>query len=341
MLHVISIDWLSLYCDFSEYEIRNNYDVNVMPYSTRQFKVIEEVIKDKEVIATIQRVPVSSVIKENTGIVKFNNRILYQRNAIEYVKEFLRRFKIKVINISRIDICADFNSFQTYENPHDFITDFVSGSILKNGRCDFSLSGEHAYSNVFNYFRVGKKTSDVVVYLYNKSKEMKDVKFKHYIHNKWVRNGLDVKKNVWRLEVSISGRGREFIEKDTGEIREITLDSIYSPEGVAELFHIFINHYFNFKQNDGTKNKSRMKDVQLFNVNASRILTTPLPKFKDTMKADKVLCKTLYQYEKARREVTPEEREASFKLLASLMNDPVLKEYVEKKSEFWAVKKYL
>lgn len=340
MLHVVSIDWLSLYCDFSDYQIREDYSVNLMPYSTRQFKVIEEIIKDKEAIATIQRVPVSSVIKENTGIVKFNNRILYQKNAIEFIKEFLRRFRVKVLNISRIDICADFNEFQEYFNPHNFILDFVSGVILKNGRCDFTLSGEHAYDNVFNYFRVGKKTSDVVVYLYNKSKEMRDVKFKHYIHDKWVKNGLDVKKDVWRLEVSISGRGREFIDKDTGEIREITLESIYRPEGVAELFHTFINHYFNFKYNNNTKNKSRMMDVKLFDVSASAILTTPLPKFKDTTKADKVLCKTLYQYEKARREVTPEEREASFMLLAGLMADPVLKEYVQEKSEFWDVKKY-
>lgn len=340
MLHVISIDWLSLYCDFSEYEIRDDYDVNIMPYSTRQFKMIEEVIKDKEAVATIQRVPVSSVIKESTGIVKFNNRILYQKNVIEYVKEFLRRFKIKVLNISRIDICADFNEFHEYFNPHDFILDFVSGIILKNGRCDFTLSGEHAYSNVYNYFRVGKKTSDVVVYLYNKSKEMRDVKFKHYVHDKWVKNGLDIKKNVWRLEVSISGRGREFIDKNTGEIKEIDLNSIYRPEGVAELFHTFINHYFNFKNNNNTKNKSRMMDVNLFNVSASAILTTPLPKFKDTMKADKVMCKALYQYEKARREVTPEEREASYKLLAGLIADPVLKEYVQEKSKFWDVKKY-
>ena len=340
MLHVISIDWLSLYCDFSEYDTRDDYEVNIMPYSTRQFKMIEEVIKDKEVIATIQRVPVSSVIKENTGIVKINNRILYQKNAIEYVKEFLRRFKIKVLNISRVDICADFNEFQTYANPHCFIKDFVSGIVLKNGRCDFTLSGEHAYANVFNYFRVGKKTSDVVVYLYNKSKEMRDVKFKHYINDKWIKNGLDIKKDVWRLEVSISGRGREFIDKDTGEIKEITIDSIYSPKGVAELFHTFIKHYFNFKVNNGTKNKSRMKDVELFNIDASAILTTPLPKYKDTMKADKVMCKALYQYEKARREVTPEEREASMQLLAGLIADPVLKQYVEEKSEFWDVKKY-
>lgn len=340
MLHVISIDWLSLYCDFSDYQIREDYSVNLMPYSTRQFKVIEEVIKDKEAIATIQRVPVSSVIKESTGIVKFNNRILYQKNAIEFVKEFLRRFRVKVLNISRIDICADFNEFQTYVNPHDFILDFVSGKILKNGRCDFTLSGEHAFSNIYNYFRVGKKTSDVVVYMYNKSKEMRDVKFKHYIYEKWIKNKLDVNRDIWRLEVSISGRGREFICKETGEIQEITLDSIYRPEGVAELFHKYRNHYFKFKENNGTRNKTNMQNVNLFNVYSSAILTTPLPKFKDTMKADKVMCKALYQYEKARREVTPEEREASMQLLAGLINDPVLKEYVQEKSQFWDVKKY-
>lgn len=340
MLHVISIDWLSLYCDFSEYQSRDDYNISIMPYSTRQFKVVEEVIKNKEAIATIQRVPVSSVIRENTGIIKFNNRILYRKNAIEYVKEFLRRFKIKVLNISRIDICADFNSFDRYENPHSFIIDFIVGDILKNGRCEFSLAGDHSSFNVYNYFRVGKKTSDVVVYMYNKSKEMKDVKFKHYIFEKWVKNGLYVTKDVWRLEVSISGRGREYIDKDTGEIKEIDLAAIYSPIGVSEIYHKFINHYFKFKYNNKTKNKSRMVDVDLFNVNASAILTTPLPKFKDTMRADKVLCKTLYQYERARREVTPEEREASYKLLEGLIADPVLRKYVKEKSEFWDVKKY-
>ena len=57
-----------------------------------------------------------------------------------------------------------------------------------------------------------KPESNVDTYLYNKTKEMQDKKYKPWIVEAWKRAGIDTSKDVWRLEFSL--HNPRFIVRD-------------------------------------------------------------------------------------------------------------------------------
>lgn len=335
---IVNVDWLALYCDFSAVKYESNIECRLMPYSTRQFKIVEVIYKDGVKFATITRSPSSTVLKQGTGIIKFENNVLYLAHWFSLVNKFIIDSGIDVINVSRIDICADFQSFIDYSNPHDFILDFLRGKILKNGRSRFSIQGRHDLENVYNYFRIGEKGADVNVYLYDKTLEMKEVKFKHHINEVWKKAGFDVSKKVWRLEVSISGKGKSFLDENTGEIQEILFYKLSDFQFISNIYFSYLKKFFSFKVNDGLKNKSRMKDVNLFDNSYEKIRLFKLPKMKDSTRADKVFLKKVHNYKDERKDATDEEVRASQTIIRHIIKDEFLKDYYVAKSNEWSAK---
>lgn len=332
---IINIDWLALYCDFSAVKYEDNIEVKLMTYSTRQFKVVEVIYKDGVKFATITRCPSSTVLKQGTGIIKFENNILYLAHWYSLVDTFIIRSGINVINVSRIDICADFQEFIDYPVPHEFIIDFLKGKILKSGRSQFSVQGRHNFENICNYFKVGVKGSDVNVYMYDKTLEMKEVKFKQHINEIWKKAGFNMNRRVWRLEVSISGKGKNYLDESTGELQEILFFKLSDYQYVNSIYFSYIKKFFRFKVNDGLMNKSRMKDVSLFDDNYLNVRLFKLPKMKDSSRADKVFLKKVHVYKDERRDATDDEIRASQTIIKHLIKDEFLKDYYIAKSGEW------
>lgn len=333
--YIINIDWLSLWCDFSTYEPTQLFTVKKLPYSTRQFSIIEEWYLYNELFATIQRVPNSSILKATDGVIKIANRHLYQSEILPTINYRLDTQGIKVKHISRLDICADFNSFNDYDDPERFIKSFLMGSILHSGKTKFTTSGEHNRSNSFSYLRIGQKSSSVHSYLYNKTKEMKEVKFKHYIYDEWKVNGLDVSKNVWRLEFTLDSQSTKFLDKKTGEYKRLELSDLYSKQMKEQLFSTLLYDYFRFKVNNGTKNKSRMMDCDLLSGVPTDLKVMRIASSNDAGRSDKILVKQLYNFERERRQLSREEIEASKLLQAVMMRSEYLRDYVQKNAPSW------
>lgn len=338
MKAILNIDWLSVYCDFSNYKEINLITYNTLSYQSRQFKLLEEWIIDDELFASVQRVPSSSILGEHDGIIKLSNRFLYQKNSIGRLQELCRRQGIEIKHITRLDICADFNTFYNNYEPEQLIKDFLGGKVLHSGRCKFTVSGRHEHQNTFEYLRIGKKTSDVHAYLYNKTKEMEDVKYKHYISEDWKRGGLDINKNVWRLEFSLNSTATKVVDTSTGELKRISLDDLKDMSYLQNLYSSLSYQYFRFKINDGQKNKSRMEDIILIKQTKGTLKTIRLHQSADITRSEKVLVKQLYQYESERRNLSREEVEASKMLLSNMLKSEHLREYVIKKSHHWDVK---
>lgn len=335
---VLNIDWLSVYCDFSNYKEIDLITYNTLSYQSRQFKLLEEWIIDNELFASVQRVPSSSILDKHDGIIKISNRFLYQKNSIGRLQELCRRQGITIKHITRLDICTDFNTFHNNYQPEQLIKDFLNGVILHSGKCKFTVSGRHEHKNTFEYLRIGQKTSDVHAYLYNKTKEMNDVKFKHYIFDDWKRGGLDTKKNVWRLEFSLNSTATKLVDTSTGEMQRISLDDIKDLSYLQNLYSSLCYQYFRFKVNDGQKNKSRMKDIVLIKQTEGTLKRIRLHDSADITRSEKVLVKQLYQYESERRHLSREEVEASKILLSNMLKSEHLREYVLKKSYNWQPK---
>ena len=285
MKYAISIDWLAFYVKFDAGAFVPMADPNgkvlglwswgykKCEYGTRQFAELWQVSFNGELIAEVQTRPHSGILAGECGIIKFENRLLYTPNLWDIVEQFLTEHFIHILNISRIDICADFNAFKDYE-CRQFIDDFLNSRNRHKGKGIGAAYFNH-YSHrehkcsvaVVKYtgLTFGSRNSGVRVYLYNKSFELLTVKNKPYMRELWKQPGLDTTQDVWRLEVSITADGKKFKDANTGDIHEITPDSVKNAPELVKLFHTYVRKYFSFiKNRPGITNISREPIITLF-----------------------------------------------------------------------------
>lgn len=309
------------------------YKIETLPYQTRHFKTIDEVYKDNHRIATITRNPHSSVIDKNAVIIKFDNYVLYRPNLKKFVTEFLANNNFTFKSISRLDIAKDFHTLNGYEVP-EFIRQFLAGDILKMGKANFAVRGKHTATNEYEYIRFGNNTSETSYYLYNKTKEMDEIKNKPYIRNHWKTNGLDENiHNVWRLEFTYKSMNRTFTDLSTGEYTFINYLEILDIENIQKLYNISIKKYFQFVKNNGLSRKDRMPLLDLIPYNDENTIMSDYTKGIDTTRADKIFIKKLNKTYNELREISP----LQCKDLARVQH-----EYIErKKLTEWAKNKEL
>lgn len=265
----VNIDWLQLSAN-GILQPEKNVTVVLKDFQTRHFKKVAEVFDGSLKIGTLMYDPHSKVLARDLHIFKLDNQFCYRENPIKYSCDILRKIGLTPTGITRLDLAIDFVRFD-YRNtlPADFIKRFLSGRYLKLGEMKkYKLQGQqNETDHTFDYLRFGSNTSPIAVYMYNKSKEMEEVKMKPYIYDQWQKDGLtDTEEDVWRLEITLKGNKMKVVDKETANIIDVTIDKLYEDNTILErLFNAIVSKYFRFKLNDGKANKSRMKDIILFN----------------------------------------------------------------------------
>lgn len=326
--YTISIDWLSIFCvcthvmmtggkqtaedgssvDLPGREFPNihGYTYELQDYGTRQYKQLIFVYLDKEKIAEVQCNPHSPILDAFSVVVKFDNRLLYSSRLWAVVTNFLRDHQMRVLRLTRLDIAADFNKFYCYQCV-PFIRDFLSTKLRHVGRGHGQSNFAHGakkdadtgYSLAWlNYdtLSFGSRSSDVRVYLYNKTRELAEVHDKPYIRDSWKAANLDTSNGVqvWRLEVSIKGKGFRFRNKDTDEEEEITFARIQDDAQLILLYHTFVKQYFAFIRNrDGITNVTREPRLELFGKDIPTISRGYLRCVTGSNRSDRILIKKL------------------------------------------------
>lgn len=283
-MHLVSIDWLSIYCDCSAMHQHEDYIFDKEPYGTSVYADMYTIYQYGEEIAILTCNPRSSALKKGTGVLKIVNPILYQIGLANIVYNLLQLCNIIPINISRLDLCADFNHFQGYPDMQDFFQDFLTLKLWKIGAakykvcankatefdCDyFKLIGLQSSRHTYQYLRFGSKVSKVSAYLYNKTQEFRDVKRKNYIAEAWKENGIEESKEVWRLEFSLKGDGIKFLNKETKMWQAKDLEMVLDPIQRTHVYNALYLKYWQFRINDGQKRKDRMKDANLLPIESS------------------------------------------------------------------------
>lgn len=287
MIYAISIDWLAVYCIYHGEERwtgatpASNTLFDCYPwgyrsedYGTRHFKRLVRVhIPNEEGgyddYAEVQIEPHSRVIDDRGVIVRFVNRQLYKPDFWDLATRFLRENKFEFHSISRIDLCADFNQFATM-SPRSLVEKFATKELRHVGRGVGALYFNHGisggqYGVRYTGLSFGTHSSDLRVYLYNKSFELETQGDKPWIRDVWTSIGLDVR-HVWRLEVSIKGKGTEFKDRDTGTKVVIDNKRLQSRSELSRLYFAFVRKLFSFVINrDGITNITREPRVELFN----------------------------------------------------------------------------
>lgn len=305
--YTINVDWLQVFCHDMNYGLLNEiyyeksaYEFVKMEYSSRHFREIWEVRNmDGEKYATIQRCPFSSVISSDGAIIQLANRELYRHCFASEFLIFLRSHGFKYKSISRLDVCFDSNCLRNNLQYPSFIRRIIEKRYLKNNQSkiagSFSAEGSLNINSDWNSLRWGSPRSGVSTKIYNKTLEMKEVKQKPYITECWAYNGLDIEKDVWRMEISIKSDASTTIRTETGEIFRITPDSLGNPSVVEDVFFSYAKKYFAFKRNDGTKNKTRMKDVEIFPRGRTTTLhPVRITEKKDSSRSDRIFIKKLH-----------------------------------------------
>lgn len=268
-MHVISIDWLSLYVDTSQIRIPKSYGIEKAEYGTSVYKDVITYKMDGVEMAVLAYNPRSTALKSNTGVLKIINSILYLPHLDRIIARLLSETNIHQISVSRCDLCADFHGFNDYPNVQNFIADFLTTKIWKIGQAKYKIMGEQGSKHNYQYLRFGSNTSDIATYLYNKSQEFRDVKRKNYIAENWYANGLDESQDVWRLEFSMKGNGLKFLNKLSGEFETKSLEMILDKQLRLEIYNALFLKYFDFRVNDGQKRKDRMKHCNLLDIYGS------------------------------------------------------------------------
>lgn len=298
-MHIVSVDWLTISVDCSNFAVHTNYSVEREPYGTSIFADMYTISMDEKQIAILTMHPRMRHMDPNLGLVKILNPILYLPGLERIVKNLLFDFRLVFKGVSRVDLCADFHRFIDYADVQDFIRDFLAVRIWKIGQAKYKVAGKaakaptlphykrkgkHVKANEpesfkvigkqsakhnFQYLRFGSHVSDASAYLYNKTQEFIDVKRKNYIEEMWLKNGLDPNQTVWRLEFSIKGNGVKFIDTTSGEFYQKTLDMILNPTLRDQLYNACFLKWWIFRYNDGQVRKDRMKPVHMLDIEAS------------------------------------------------------------------------
>lgn len=335
MKQMITLDWLQIYCNGSKFTPGGDFVIKEEPYQTKLFKKIHKVYLWEEEFCTCTSVPTSNVLPPSAMIVKFSNRQLYGAMFKELFELFMFRCQVEYISVTRIDLALDLQTFRNNLHPLNLIKGFVFDKYLKNGRGKFTIHGEQKFTNEFQTLRFGTKTSPVNVYLYNKSIELRQVQDKPYIRARWDELGAVPGVDVWRLEISIKAEGTGFVNLNTGEYDKVSIYTVFETDILHHVYFSFIAQYFAFKINDQTKNKTRMKDLQLFADYDALFKPLYLPNTTGSNLSDKIFIKKLFQFDQEFRGVDEQSGQAQSIIIAEMLRATGLTEWYASKSEGW------
>lgn len=335
---IINIDWLTLHCvvgttfDLSARFATLGYTTVLRNSSTRHFrKILDIYTSDNYPVYEIQAEPTSlksqgGIWRDGASLIKINNRHLYKEGFCANAYDELKRINIHVISISRLDIAMDFQYFDNSLSPKTFIRNFNKNKYWKIGAKKFTCIGEIDENITYEYIRFGAPKSSVRTYLYNKTKELEDVKDKAYIRAIWGEAGIE-KGDVWRLEISLKSDakcmidlfgevvkvGERWLNKESGELLPmgalvkkdskgkyhevitITIDDLSTKERVMSLYSKLIGHYFKFRYKETGIRKDRAKNVELIKISEydKAFKPTKILKSHDANRMDKMVVKYL------------------------------------------------
>lgn len=308
--YCISVDWFEVCCYGAPIE-KGVRVVNGMKYmieetekSTRVFKKLYKVIYRGLEYFYIQQEPISSALKRGLTLVKVSNRVLYSEKYVSLLLDLLKSFGLQYKGVSRLDIAYDCNYFCNGRSPKRFLHDYIckpieqkGGIYLANVKKHVSFFEKSISSNThYSYVKFGMGTGGRSAYMYDKSLELREVKDKPWIRKMWADNGLidDEKTHVWRSEISIKAQGKQLLNLDTGELFALHPTFIDTYEKICKIFHFYASKAFDFRINEGQKNRRNFPPLRLFD---TRIDITCVPKkvsiSADSGRSEKVCRNTL------------------------------------------------
>lgn len=294
MTRCINIDWLEVYAleppqpRDADYFRGCGIYVDEREYGTRVYAEMFTLYgTDGYPLLEIRRKPLSTLMEPYACHVRLVNRICYYEDCVNQLRNFLNGHGYYVSRISRIDIALDFERFDSGDDPNKFIQRYIKGKYSKINQANVHAHGADTWtSRNWCSLSWGSPKSQIGTKLYNKTKELAEVKDKPYIRQAWFASGLvdnptTLEKTnaagetyfpqIYRLEFSIrsSVKGWFVIEED-GNAKQFhsyrnNFDMYDSRDKLLAVFNSLQQHYFSFRHYENGRSKYDCKPKQLFN----------------------------------------------------------------------------
>lgn len=327
-MRCVNLDWLEVSAEESnkrfpcdpDYFRSQGYIVHERDYGTRvwgQVFTIED--EHGHDWIEIRRCPPSGT-SEFKGLTEFSCRLrvvnaqCYVKDCVLKLRDFMITHDYIYKRIFRIDICYDFEKFDSGDYPARFARRYIEHKYRKINQCKLSA---HAMDNWSDFewetLSWGSPTSMVSTKLYNKTKEIKTVsKQKTYIPIAWMECGLiDNPTNltklgpdgevyqpeIWRLEFSMKSKADRWLVIEDVSGKRVkkkaiphSLQMFDAPDKLWQRFQDLAYHYFRFKV---VKYKDVRKGLVMQELNT-------IYKDKDRQEVRKDLCpdKVLFRWDK-------------------------------------------
>lgn len=330
MKRCLNIDWLEIYCleditkPLTEDRLTQAGElVVVRPYGTRIYNEMFTVYDQYgDPMLEVRRNPCGtqeqgSVLPINACHLRLVNRYCYCQNPVAVLSSFCQKYGVTIERVSRIDLCLDFEKFDTGDDPQRFINRYIKGKYTKINQANVHAHGTDTWEQrCWNSLSWGSPKSPIGTKLYCKTLELQQVKDKPYIRQAWFESGLvdDPMKMtkttkdgqqreviVWRLEFSIKSPVRNWVQlevdgnhKKYQSIRN-TLAMYETKDSMLAVFQSLVQHYFHFKHYYYGKTKYECPDKQLFKFSADEVHysvehpSSSLPKSSEILRLRKYL----------------------------------------------------
>ncbi|MDD5151418.1 MAG: replication initiation factor domain-containing protein, partial [Flavobacterium sp.] len=243
----------------------------------------------------------------------------------------------KFTAINRLDICIDKqDNNHSYRSIYDNI---INGSFLISGRPKNLQSYFETFKgkSVLNGFQIGKRTSDKIVRVYNKTLSLQLTE-KPYINDFYTSNGFK-NENIWRFEYQLNSaffRNLKEFSKTKDEVQQDMTWGIFNISILFELLKIATKGFFELHENTGKSQINKEKKIELFDFDKMReAITKQVPVIKKLKKAfistttiKKRLSKSLF------REYYANEQDISYIIALNLLLEDI-DLITEKKLKLW------
>lgn len=279
---LVNLDWLSMSFIVQE---RKDYEINDLCLNEIPGYVVEKcsgtnVFKNRFIVydengikkLTVLTDPKSHLMYKELCIVEFANHTLYTGEFVELFNVMHRLHDGFFHGLSRVDVCCD---FQQYYNEYGEVTegknlsDFLLLNMYyiqhkKEGAAFYEYDKQHdVITTVCKQLSWGSKKSAFKWKLYNKSKEIREESHKVYIEQIWNLASFDLNKDTWRLECSIQNANKYKVCNVKGE-NLLSFDKLADKESLHKLFVYLMTQRFVCRRNEGQKNSSRNRIIDLF-----------------------------------------------------------------------------
>lgn len=85
------------------------------------------------------------ILPVNGCHIRLTNYSCYSENPIQRLREFLVKYHFTLVSIYRLDICMDFEHFDTGDDPQRFIKRYIDGRYSKMNQANVSVYGKDTW----------------------------------------------------------------------------------------------------------------------------------------------------------------------------------------------------